>query len=71
VDKLRPFVTIIVVAIVGAYVVDKLAGGDDGTPVRSAAGESYVNARGVIDAAKRITKDAAATRHRLTGKDSR
>lgn len=59
VDKVRAFVTFAVVVLVGVYVMDRLAGGSDRVPSSSIAGESYVNARGVIDAAKRITKHSA------------
>lgn len=68
-DKIRGFVTAVVVVIVGVYVMDKLTGAD--APIRSGAGETYVNARGVIDAAKRIARDGAANpANRLERKDS-
>jgi len=71
VDKIRGFVTVAVVVIVGVYVMDKLTGADHRVPIRSGAGETYVNARGVIDAAKRIAKDGAANpANRLERKDS-
>ena len=57
-DSVRSVVTALVVVVVGYYVVTRLVG--PGNHAATGTGEHYVSARGVIDAANRITKEAAS-----------
>jgi hypothetical protein len=53
-EMMRGIVTAVIVAIVGVYVLDKLAARGRPSPVPD--GEKYVNVRGVIAAATAIAK---------------